>query len=248
MGSSMSFIQEKILVGQIGLSERDLTFIRNLFRLGAQQLSKFRFCEECNPADARILLINVDVEGAMAQWNSVHFKDRSKQGVLIGSSVPMRSLLPTLTRPLVLKKFVQTLHQAEEKLPQQFRESLQVLVVDDSLPIRHYLSLRLPQLCESPMDVEFAETGEAAIALMQQQPFDMVFLDIVLPGIDGYQACKQLKAIRPSYVVMLTSNKSPFDRIRGTMSGCDAYLTKPPLDEQLMEVFNRMMTRARKVV
>lgn len=244
----MSFIQEKILVGHIGLTERDLTFIRNLFRLSAQQLSKFRFCEECNPADARILLINHDVDNALAQWHSIHMKDRSKQGVLIGSTVPMRTPLPTLTRPLVLKKFVQTLQQAEERLPQHFRESLQVLVVDDSLPIRHYLSLRLPQLCTSPMDVEFAETGEAALELIQQHPFDMVFLDIILPGIDGYQTCKQLKAIRPSYVVMLTSNKSPFDRIRGTMSGCDAYLTKPPLDEQLTEVFSRMMTRARKAV
>jgi len=244
----MSFIQEKILVGHIGLTERDLTFIRNLFRLGAQQLNKFRFCEDCNPEDARILLINHDVEGALAQWHAVHLKDRSKQGLLIGSSVPMRSPLPTLTRPLVLKKFVQTLQQAEERLPQRFRESLQVLVVDDSLPIRHYLSLRLPQLCDSPMDIEFAETGESAIEQMQQHPFDMVFLDIMLPGIDGYQTCKQLKVIRPSYVVMLTSNKSPFDRIRGTMSGCDAYLTKPPLDEQLAEVFSRMMTQARKAV
>lgn len=244
----MSFIQEKILIGHIGLTERDLTFIRNIFRLSAQQLSKFRFAEDCNPADAKILLINTDMEGAMAQWHSLQLKDRTKQGMLIGSSVPMRSPLPTLTRPLVLKKFIQTLQQAEQKLPQQFRESLQVLVVDDSLPIRHYLSLRLPQLCESPMDIEFAETGEAALEIMQQHPFDMVFLDIVLPGIDGYQTCKQLKAIRPSYVVMLTSNKSPFDRIRGTMSGCDAYLTKPPLDEQLADVFSSMKARTRKAV
>ena len=244
----MSFLNEKILVGHIGLSERDLTFIRNIFRLSAQQLSKFRFCEDCDPADARILLINNDIPGAMAQWNTVHFNDRAKQGVLIGSSVPMRSPLPTLTRPLVLKKFIQTLLQAEERLPQRFRESLQVLVVDDSLPIRHYLSLRLPQLCDSPMDIEFAETGEVAIEQVQQRAFDMVFLDIILPGMDGYQVCKQLKSMRPSFVVMLTSNKSPFDRIKGTMSGCDAYLTKPPLDEQLVEVFGRMMVKARKAV
>ncbi|HVL02565.1 MAG TPA: response regulator [Dongiaceae bacterium] len=244
----MSFISEKILVGHIGLTERDLTFIGNLFRLSAQQLSKFRFSDNCAPQDARILLVNTDQPGALAQWHDLHYRDRSKQGVLIGSAVPMRAPLPTLARPLVLKKFIQTLQQAEARLPQALRESLQVLVVDDSLPIRHYLSLRLPQLCESPMDIEFAETGEAAIDWMRKRPFDMVFLDIVLPGIDGYQACKQLKALRPSFVVMLTSNKSPFDRIKGTMSGCDAYLTKPPLDEQLAEVFGRMLVRARKAV
>ena len=244
----MSFINEKNLVGQIALTDRDLTFIRNIFRLSAQQLSKFRFDEDCDPNDARILLINNDIPGAMAEWNGLHHKDASKQGVLIGSSLPLRSPLPTLTRPLVLKRFIQTLMQAEQRLPQQYRESLKVLVVDDSLPIRHFLSLRLPQLCDSPMDIEFAETGEDAIELINQSHYDMVFLDIILPGIDGYQVCKQIKSLRPSFVVMLTSNKSPFDRIKGTMSGCDAYLTKPPMDEQLIDVFSRMINRAKKAV
>lgn len=244
----MSFINERILIGHIHLTERDLTFIRNIFRLSAQQLSKFRFDENCNPAEARVLLVNADSEIALQQWQLIHQQDKFKSAVLIGSSVPMRSAFPILTRPLVLKKFIQTLHEAEEKLPQQFRDLLKVLVVDDSLPIRRFLSLRLPKLCQSPMEIAFAESGENAILLSRQNAFDMVFLDIMLPGIDGYQACKYIKSLGSSYVVMLTSNTSPFDRIRGSMSGCDAYLTKPPLDEQLVDVFNRMMTRARKAV
>ncbi|MCG8536725.1 MAG: response regulator, partial [Pseudomonadales bacterium] len=54
------------------------------------------------------------------------------------------------------------------------------------MPIRRFLNLRLPHLCDSPMDMAFAETGEQAIELMEKQTFDMVFLDIVLPGMDGY--------------------------------------------------------------
>jgi CheY-like chemotaxis protein len=244
----MSFISEKILIGHIGLTDRDQTFIRNIFRLSAQQLSKFRFDEKSGADDSQILLVNADCEQAVHLWQSIQFKNKSVQAVFIGEAPPMHTNIPVLTRPLVLKKFVQTLNQSADRLPQKMRESLQVLVVDDSLPIRRFLSLRLPQMCESPMDIAFAETGEAALELAQNHHFDMVFLDIVLPGMDGYQVCRQLKAIQPAFVVMLTSNKSPFDRIRGNMSGCDAYLTKPPHDEQLIEVFTRMVNRARKAV
>lgn len=244
----MSFVSEKIGVGQVGLTTRDLTFIRNIFRLSAQQLSKFRFEETTDPNLARIVLINNDEPGAMAKWHGIHHRDGSKQGVLIGSSLPISSPLPTLSRPLILKRFIQTLQQAEQRLPQQFRQSLKVLVVDDSLPIRHFLSLRLPQLCDCPMDIEFAVTGEDALVTIAEKSFDMVFLDIVLPGMDGYQVCKKIKALTDASVVMLTSNKSPFDRIKGTMSGCDAYLTKPPSDQQLSEVFSRVITMSKKAV
>ena len=63
-----------------------------------------------------------------------------------------------------------------------------------------------------------------------------------MPGIDGYEACRKIKAmpansknIKPS-IIMLTSKSSPFDRIRGKMAGCDAYLTKPVQKSHLMQV------------
>lgn len=244
----MGFICEKILISPLGLTDRDQTFIRNIFRLSAQQLSKFRFEQDGSLDEAQIIFINADDPKAIAKWQSLQFRNKTAQGIFIGSKIDSIAATPFLSRPLVLKKFVQTLNQAAQKLPQRLRESLQVLVVDDSLPIRRFLNLRLPQLCESPMDMAFSETGESAIELMSDHHFDMVFLDIVLPGMDGYQVCRQLKSIAPAYVVMLTSNASPFDRIRGNMAGCDAYLTKPPNDAQLSEVFERMVTRARKVV
>ena len=243
----MGFSCEKILISQNGLTDRDQKFIRNIFRLSAQQLSKFRFDDNAKPEESQIFLINADDANAITQWQSLQFRNKTALGVFIGST-ESRNTNPLLTRPLVLKKFIQTLEATAQKLPKRMLESLQVLVVDDSMPIRRFLNLRLPHLCDSPMDMAFAETGEQAIELMEKQTFDMVFLDIVLPGMDGYQVCRQLKALAPAFVVMLTSNSSPFDRIRGNMAGCDAYLTKPPTDSQLSEVFDRMVSRARKVV
>ena len=244
----MMFACKKILISHIGLTGRDQKFIQNIFRLSAQQLSKFRFAEEGGQEQAQIILVNADDEQALSQWQSVKFKNKSAQAIFIGGSEESRIPGPLLARPLVLKKFIQSLDVAAQKLPEKWHESLQVLVVDDSLPIRKFLNLRLPNLCDNVMDMAFAETGEQAIALMNERQFDMVFLDIVLPGMDGYQVCRQIKSIAPVFVVMLTSNSSPFDRIRGNLAGCDAYLTKPPNDSQLSEVFERMVTRARKVV
>lgn len=247
-GSSMGFSSEKILISQIGLTDRDQKFVRNIFRLSAHQLNKFRFDEQGELEEAQIVLINADDAESIAQWRTNQFRNKTAQGIFIGSGLETRATSPLLSRPIVLKKFVQTINQAAQNLPQNLRESLQVLVVDDSMPIRRFLNLRLPHLCESPMDMAFAETGEQAVELAAENQFDMVFLDIVLPGIDGYQVCRQIKSMAPAFVVMLTSNTSPFDRIRGNMAGCDAYLTKPPTDSQLSEVFERMVNHARKVV
>jgi twitching motility two-component system response regulator PilG len=65
----------------------------------------------------------------------------------------------------------------------------------------------------------------------------------MMEGLDGYKTCKTIKSNGDSYIVMLTSKKSPFDKVRGTMSGCDAYVTKPPSDERLAEEIQKFMSR-----
>ena len=65
-------------------------------------------------------------------------------------------------------------------------------------------------------------------------------MDVLMPGIDGFEACRRIKAKRAKLpVVMLTSKSSPFDRVRGKMAGCDTYLTKPVDPAQLREVLAR---------
>lgn len=110
--------------------------------------------------------------------------------------------------------------------------SCKALVVDDSLPVRQQVSVALRR---SGITAEFAEDGESALQLIADRNYDIVFLDVVLPGMDGYDVCKMLKKSedkRHIPVVMLTVKSSPADRIKGEVAGCDAYLTKPvSLDE-----------------
>ena len=100
------------------------------------------------------------------------------------------------------------------------------------------------KLADFRFNVDYAESGEQAIGFTGQKHYACVFLDVVMPGIDGYQVCKLIKSNRGSQkttVIMLTSKDSPFDKIRGSMSGCDAYLTKPVDEEKLLETIAKFL-------
>lgn len=122
-----------------------------------------------------------------------------------------------------------------------------VLVVDDNATVRAFMQAKLAPF---GFDVDFAETGEEAIGLSGSHEYTCVFLDVVLPGIDGYQVCKLIKsnkqAIRKTAVVMLTSRSSPFDKLRGSLAGCDEYLTKPLDEDRLLEVIAKFLPSGRK--
>ena len=103
----------------------------------------------------------------------------------------------------------------------------QALVVDDSLSVRTQMKLCLQMY---DVEVDFAEDAETALEKVKNNRYDIMFLDVVLPEMDGNKACKLVKgnkATRKLPVVMLTSKSSPFNKVRGAMSGCDRYLTKP---------------------
>lgn len=116
-----------------------------------------------------------------------------------------------------------------------------VLVVDDNQTVREFMKSKLAAF---NFNVDYAESGEQAIGFTGQKHYACIFLDVVMPGIDGYQVCKLIKSnrsARKTAVVMLTSKDSPFDKIRGSMSGCDAYLTKPVDEEKLLETIARFI-------
>lgn len=116
-----------------------------------------------------------------------------------------------------------------------------VLVVDDNLTVREFMKSKLAGF---NFNVDYAESGEQAIGLTGQKHYACIFLDVIMPGIDGYQVCKLIKSKKTTpktTVIMLTSKDSPFDKIRGSMSGCDAYLTKPVDEEKLLETIVKFL-------
>lgn len=122
-----------------------------------------------------------------------------------------------------------------------------VLVVDDSATVRAFMRSKLAPF---RFDVDFAENGEAAIDMAQAKAYTCIFLDILMPGIDGYQVCRRIKsstATKGTAVVMLSSKSSAFDKFRGNWAGCDAYLGKPVSEDELLATIARFLPSARRV-
>lgn len=116
------------------------------------------------------------------------------------------------------------------------------LVVDDSSTMRRLMDITLGQL---GLSVEFADCGTDALNLVRDRPYSIVFLDVVLPDVDGYRVCKGIKGdkrTRSTPVVMLTSRDSAFDKVRGKMSGADTYLIKPLDRVVLLQTINRYLS------
>lgn len=116
---------------------------------------------------------------------------------------------------------------------------IKVMVVDDSNTIRRSAEIFL---AHSGCDVILATDGFDAIAkIIDSQP-DIIFLDIVMPRLDGYQTCMLIRK-NPKYhsvpVIMLSSKSGLFDRARGRMVGSDEYLTKPFTKEALLDTVRK---------
>lgn len=120
---------------------------------------------------------------------------------------------------------------------------LKVLVIDDSNTIRRSAEIFLSQ---AGCSVILAEDGFDALAKVSDHDPDLVFCDVLMPRLDGYQTCALVKK-SPRFgatpVVMLSSRDGLFDRARGRMVGCDEYLTKPFTKDSLLRCVARHARR-----
>jgi DNA-binding response OmpR family regulator len=100
-----------------------------------------------------------------------------------------------------------------------------ILVVEDDHDIAHLVELHLR---DGGAEVTLAFDGRSALELALARPFDLIILDVMLPGVDGLEICRRLRA-RTDYtpVLMLTARSADVDRIVGLELGADDYLTKP---------------------
>jgi twitching motility two-component system response regulator PilG len=115
---------------------------------------------------------------------------------------------------------------------------IKVLVIDDSNTIRRSAEMFLRQ---AGFEVILAEDGFDALAKISDHQPKIIFVDIMMPRLDGYQTCaliKQNPNLKSTPVIMLSSKDGVFDRARGRLAGSDRYLTKPFTREALIETVN----------
>jgi len=113
-----------------------------------------------------------------------------------------------------------------------------VLIVDDEPHIRLLMAQTLEELEDEGVEVLIAANGEEAIKTIQAEKPDLVFLDVMMPKMNGFDVCYAVKnnsEIRDIYIIMLTAKGQEFDKEKGQQVGADLYMTKPFDPDEVVE-------------
>jgi len=121
--------------------------------------------------------------------------------------------------------------------------STRILAVEDDERIRTAVKMALE---DEGWQVEEAETGEAALEAFNRHPSDVVLIDIMLPGLDGFEVCRSMRRTSDVPIVMVTARADTHDVVAGLEAGADDYLTKPFAPKELSARIRALMRRARK--
>lgn len=117
-----------------------------------------------------------------------------------------------------------------------------ILVVDDEAPI---VDLLTGYLAREGFAVAAATDGPAAVEAVRATSPDVVILDVMLPGLDGVEVCRQIRGFSDAYVLMLTARSEEIDRIVGLTVGADDYLVKPFSPREVVARVKAMLRRPR---
>jgi two-component system, OmpR family, alkaline phosphatase synthesis response regulator PhoP len=105
-----------------------------------------------------------------------------------------------------------------------------ILIVDDEAHIRMLIEQTLEELEDDGVKFLIAENGEEALALITKEKPQLVFLDVMMPKMNGMEVCRRVKkelALPDIYIVLLTAKGQEVDRLKGQEVGADVYMTKP---------------------
>jgi DNA-binding response OmpR family regulator len=120
---------------------------------------------------------------------------------------------------------------------------MRALLVDDD---RELARLLTEYLASHGVELAHVESGDVALATLERAgPFDLVLLDVMLPGIDGFEVCRRIRAAHDVPIVMLTARGDDTDRIVGLEIGADDYVPKPFNPRELLARMRAVMRRAR---
>ncbi len=115
-------------------------------------------------------------------------------------------------------------------------QAKRILIVDDETFIRVLLTQTLEELEDQGVELLTAVDGQDALEQALSSHPDLIFLDLMMPRLNGYQVCKQVKAADDSpYVILLTAKGQSLDKERGALVGADEYVTKPFDPDYILE-------------
>ncbi|MCX8084392.1 MAG: response regulator [Calditerrivibrio sp.] len=116
-----------------------------------------------------------------------------------------------------------------------------ILIADDSITEREFIR---KILINEGYEVVTVENGDKAMEKLKAEKFDCILLDVVMPGKNGFQICRDIKKddfLKDTPVILITSKGQDSDKFWGMKQGADEYLVKPVTEEQILEIIKRFV-------
>jgi CheY-like chemotaxis protein len=121
-----------------------------------------------------------------------------------------------------------------------------ILIVDDEAHIRLLIEQTLEDLENEEIEILSADNGADALITIQDQKPELVFLDVMMPNIDGYTVCRMIRRdlkMKDIYIVILTAKGQEYDRRLSEESGANIFVTKPFDPDELLEIAKKVLTK-----
>lgn len=122
-------------------------------------------------------------------------------------------------------------------------EKTKILIIEDEWKMRNLIKVHLSARGE--YEWFEAADGKDALELFRAHTFDLVILDIMLPGMDGWEICRNIRSFSAVPILMLTARSEVQDRVKGLQMGADDYLIKPFAPEELMARITALLRRSK---
>jgi CheY-like chemotaxis protein len=241
-----------------GLSTKDLAVFDRVIAFVAKKGGKFHKC----PASLAAIFIVNDTPDTIKQA-----QQQQKNQIIISVSDRNDNSIGdyNIKRPLLITRVMRAMEQgsaqwlksnanettqaikstdfdsSENKTTTATKEKgdFHALVVDDSAAIRKQLEL---ELRETAITADYAVCGKEALEMLDKHSYDLIFLDIIMPDINGYEVCKELRKkqnYKRTPVIMLSGKTGPLDEVEGILAGATTYLLKPVKHD----LFQKTLTR-----
>ena len=120
------------------------------------------------------------------------------------------------------------------------------MIVDDEAHIRMLIEQTLEDLEDEGVELLFAENGEQALEIIQREQPNLVFLDVMMPKMNGMEVCHKVKKelnLKDVYIILLTAKGQEVDRQKGLEMGADRYMTKPFDPDEMLDIAEEVLKR-----
>lgn len=261
LASASGIATDTYLLRAFGFSPTQRVVIQSLCKLSVY---RSRAYELLSPAEedsrpASICLVNLSDDDALDRWRGIAGDSGDPPAVLVADDAPeisgpgvyhcspkrLSSSLLAFLDDIVVQHFGPSSCRdigTDMSVPAHVIAPsahdgyvARALVVDDSEAVCAQMRLLLQR---QSVEVEVCRDATSALDALKSRNYDVVFLDVVLPDMEGYKACRQIKSnprTQDLPVIMLTGKGSRFNKVQGRMAGCERYLIKPASEQQVME-------------